>query len=169
LLIIEFCKNGTTNIYIPTPVQQYYDMGLDDPLPSFSMRAFNVGTMICDHLKNLLEDYIDNNRTVCSCTNLDCLLLLIYELEITYMPVDDSSNIIHAATPLTLDHHSDLCPLFKTRAMNRAITHINRPSRGQISFQPALVYDFNIDASCIQMHVNWQADEILDTDEIATI
>jgi hypothetical protein len=162
-------KNGTTNIQIPMPVQQYYDMALDDPFPSFSMQAFNVGTMIRDHLKNLLEDYVDNNRTVCPCTNLDRLLLLIYELEITYMPVDDSGNIIRTATPLTLDQHSDLCQLFKTCAMNCAITHINLPSRGQISFQPALVHDFIIDALCIQMPVNWQADNILDTDEITTI
>jgi hypothetical protein len=132
------------------------------------MRTFNVGTMICDHLKNLIEDYVDNNWTVCSCTNLDRLLLLIYELEIIYVPIDNDGNIIRTAAPLTLDQHADLCPLFNTRAMNRAIAHINWPSRGQISFQPALVYEFNIDVSCIQMPVNWQADKILDTDEIVT-
>ena len=114
--------------------------------------------MIRDHLKDLIEDYVDNNRAICSCTNLDRLLFLIYELEITYMPIDNDGNIIHTATPLILDRHADLCPLFKTRVMNRAVTHINRPSRGQISYQPALVYEFNIDASCIQMPVNWQAD-----------
>jgi hypothetical protein len=30
-------KNRTMNIQIPMPVQQYYDMTLDDPFPSFSM------------------------------------------------------------------------------------------------------------------------------------
>jgi hypothetical protein len=144
-------KDRTTHIQIPTPVQQYYNMTLDDPFPSFSMRTFNAGAMIRDHLKNLIEDYIDNNRTVCSCTKLDRLLLLIYELEITYVPIDYDGNIIHTTTPLILDRHADLCPLFKTHAMNHAITHINRPSRGQIRFQPALVYEFNTDASCIQM------------------
>jgi hypothetical protein len=67
-------RNGTMNIQIPMPVQQYYDMTLDDPFPSFSMQAFTIGTMIRDHLKNLIEDYVDDNRTVCSCTNLDHLL-----------------------------------------------------------------------------------------------
>jgi hypothetical protein len=53
--------------------------------------------------------------------------------------------------------------------MNRATAQLNRPSRGQISFQPALACEFNIDASCVQMPVNWQAEKILDTDEIATV
>jgi hypothetical protein len=85
------------------------------------------------------------------------------------MPIDSNGNILHTITPLILDQHTDLCPLFKMRAMNRAIAQLNRPSRGQISFQPALAYEFNIDASCIQMPVNWQAEKILATDEIATI
>jgi hypothetical protein len=133
------------------------------------MQTFNVGTMIRDHLKNLIEDCVDNNQTACTCTNLDRLLLLIYELEISYIPVDDNGNVDRTATPLILDRRSDLCPLFKICAVNRAIAHINRPSHGQISFQPALVCDFNVDASHIQMSLNWQVDKILDTDEIATI
>jgi hypothetical protein len=111
---------------------------------------------------------VDNNQAICTCTNLERLLLLIYELEITYMPVDIDGDVVNTATPLILDRHTDLCPLFKIRAMNCAIAHINRPSRGQISFQPALVYYFNIDASSIKMPVNWQMDEILDTDEISS-
>jgi hypothetical protein len=144
-------------------------MTLDDPFPSFSMQSFNVGTMICDYLRNTIEDYVDNNQTACSCTNLDRLLLLIYELEITHMPIDNDGNVMYTATPLVLNRHTDLCPLFKTRAMNPAITQLNRPSRGQISFQPAFTYKFNIDVSCIQMPINWQTEKILDTDEMATI
>ena len=52
------------------------------------MRSVNIGTMICDHLKNLIEDYVDNNQAICICTNMECLLLIIDELEITYMPID---------------------------------------------------------------------------------
>ena len=73
------------------------------------------------------------------------------------------------AAPLILDRHTDLCPILKNRAMNRAIAHINWPSRGQISFQPALVYNFSIDASSIRMPINWQVDGILDTNEIASV
>jgi hypothetical protein len=124
------------------------------------MQSFNVGTMIRDHLKNLIEDYVDNNQAICTCTNLERLLLLIYELEITYMPVDTDGNVINTATPFILDRHTDLCPLFKIHAMNHAIAHINWLSRGQISFQRALVYYFSIDASSIKMPVNWQMDEI---------
>jgi hypothetical protein len=112
---------------------------------------------------------MDNNRTICTCTNMERLLLIIYELEITYMPADTDGNIVNTATPLILDRHTDLCPMLKNRAMNCAIVHINRPSRGQISFQPALVYNSSIDASRIRMPINWQVDEILDTDEIAFV
>ena len=96
-------KHGTTEIQIPIPVQQYYDMTLDDLFSSFSMQSFNVGTMIQDHLKNLIEDYVDNSRAICTCTNLERLLLLIYELEITYMPFDIDDNVVNTATPLILD------------------------------------------------------------------
>ena len=96
-------KNQTTDVQIHIPVHQYYDMTLDDPFPSFSVRSFNVGTMIRDYLKNLIEDYVDNNQTTCSCTNLDRLLLLVYELEITYTPIDHAGNVMHTATPLILN------------------------------------------------------------------
>jgi hypothetical protein len=114
-------ENGTANIQIPAPVQQYCDAALDDPFPSFSMRTFNVGAMIRDHLKNLIEDCVEKNWTTCTCTNLDRLLLLIYELEISCMPVDNDGSIDRTATPLILDRHLDLCPLFKIHAMNRAM------------------------------------------------
>lgn len=162
-------KHGTTEIQIPIPVQHYYDTTLDDPFPSFSMWSVNIGTMICDHLKNLIEDYMDNNQTVCTCTNMERLLLIIYELEITYMPADADGNIASRVTPLILDWHTDLCQMLKNRAMNRTLAHINQPSRGQISFQPALVYNFSIDALSIRMPINWQVDEILDTNEIASV
>ena len=94
--------------------------------------------MIRDHLKDMVEDYVDNNQGRCSCTNLNRLMLLLFELEITYVPIDDNGDILHTAAPLILDRHTDLCPLFKTRAMNRAMEDINRPSHAQIGFPPAL-------------------------------
>ena len=74
------------------------------------------------------------------------------------MPVDSNGDVDRAGTPLILVQHSDLRPLLKLHAMNHAIVHIDRPSGGQISFQPALVYTFNIDASHVQMPLNWQVD-----------
>lgn len=82
------------------------------------------------------------------------------------MPVNDNGDILRTAVPLILDRHADLCPLFKIHAMNRAIADINRPSHEQISFQPALIYDFHVDASCVQMPTNWLADQIMDMDEM---
>ena len=162
-------KNGTTTIQIPIPTQQYYDMALEDPYHSFSMRTFNVGAMIRDHLKDTIEDFVDNDQNHCSCMNLNHLTLLLFELEITYMPIDDNGNILRTADPLILDQHTDLCPLFKVHAMNRSIADLERQSHEQISFQPALVYNFQVDASGIQMPNNWLVDQIMNADEISTI
>ena len=76
----------------------------------------------------MVEDYVDNNQGRCSCTNLNRLMLLLFELEITYVPIDVDGDILHTAAPLILDRHMDLCPLFKIRAMNCAVADINRPS-----------------------------------------
>ena len=96
-------KNGTAKIQIPIPTQQYYDATLKDLFESFSMQTFNVGAMIRDHLKDMVEDYVDNNQGRCSCTNLNRLMLLLFELEITYVPIDGDGDILHTAAPLILD------------------------------------------------------------------
>jgi hypothetical protein len=162
-------KNGTATIQIPIPTQQFYNIALEDPYRSFSMRTSNVGTMIRDHLKDLIEDFIDNGQSHCSCPNRDRLLLLLYALEITYLPIDGDGNILHTADPVILNRHTDLCELFKVRAMNRSITDLERVSQEEISFQPALVYNFQVDASAVRMPDNWQADQIMNADEISTI
>jgi hypothetical protein len=96
-------RDGITKIQIPIPTQQYYNMTLENPFESFSKRTFNIGAMIRDHLKDMVEDYVDNNQGRCSCTNLNRLMLLVFELEITYVPIDDDGDILHTAAPLILD------------------------------------------------------------------
>ena len=162
-------KNGTTAIQIPIPTQQYYDMALEDPYRSFSMRTFNAGAMIRDHLKDVIEDFVDNGQNHCCCTNLNRLTLLLYTLEITYLPIDDDGNTLRTAEPLILNRHTYLCPLFKVHAMNRSIADLKRQSHEEISFQPALVYNFQVDASGVQMPDNWLVDQVMDADEISTI
>ena len=142
---------------------------LEDPYRSFSMRTFNVGAMIRDHLKDAIEDFVDNGQNHCSCTNLNRLTLLLYALKITYLPIDDDGNILRTADPLILNLHTDLCPLFKVHAMNRSIADFERQSHEEISFQPALVYNFQVDASGVQMPANWLVDQIMNADEISTI
>ena len=53
--------------------------------------------------------------------------------------------------------------------MNRSIADLKRLSQDEISFQPALVYNFQVDASAVQMRDNWLVDQIMDADEISTI
>jgi hypothetical protein len=95
-------------------------------------------------------------------------LFIIDKLEITYLPIDSNGDVDCSGTPLILGRRSDLRQLLKTHTMNRAIAQINRPSGGPISFQPALVHHFNINASHVEMPPNWQVDKVLDADEIAT-
>jgi hypothetical protein len=77
-------------------------MNLIDPFTLSSMQEFNVGTMICEYLKNLVEDYINSNRTICTCTDLDHLLLIINKLEITYMLVNGNGDVDGAGAPMIL-------------------------------------------------------------------
>jgi hypothetical protein len=161
-------KQGSVHIQIPIRTQLFYDDRLVDPFPTLCLLILNIGPMIRGGLKNQIEDYINNNKSICSCTNLPCLMLIIDDLEITYLSVDNNGNIDNAGGPQILGRCSDLCQLLKIRAMNRSIVNINRPGAGQISFQPALGYVFLIDATHIQMPANWQTSKVLDADEIAT-
>ena len=99
---------------------------LEDPYRSFSMRTFNVGAMIRDHLKDVIEDFVDNGQNHCSCSNLDRLILLLYALDITYLPIDNDGDILCTAEPLILNRHTDLCSLFKAHAMNRSIADLKK-------------------------------------------
>jgi hypothetical protein len=162
-------KNGTANIQVPLPVQLYYDIALDDPFSALSLRAMSVGTVIRDYLKNLIADYDNNNRTMCTRTDLSRLLPIIDELEITCVSVDSNGDVDHTGAPKIFCRRLDPHQLLKIHAMNCSIVNISRPSGGQISFQPALVCTFKIDVLHIQMSSTWQTDKVLDRDEIATI
>jgi hypothetical protein len=89
-------------------------------------------------------------------------------LEITYVSVNGNGGVDRTGTPQILGRRLDLHQFIKLHAMNRAIVNINRSSGGQISFQPALGYTFKMDASHIQMPINWQTNKVLDANEIAT-
>jgi hypothetical protein len=161
-------ENDTANIHVPIPLQLIYDIAHPNPFEPLAMQDFNAGTIMRDYLNNLIEGDINNNRSICTCTDLDSLLFIIDELKITYLPIDSNGDVDRSGTPLILGRRSDLRPFLKTHTMNRAIAQINWPSGGPISFQPALVYTFNVEASHVEMPPNWQVDKVLDADKIAT-
>jgi hypothetical protein len=110
-------KNGTTNLQLPLSVQLHYDITLEDPFSALSLRAMSIGTVIHDSMKNLIEDYVNDNQTICTWTNLSYLLLIIDELEITYMSVDSNGDVNCTGTPEILGRCSDLRQLLKIHAM----------------------------------------------------
>jgi hypothetical protein len=162
-------ESGTANVHVPLPHQLFCDMAHPDPFDKLAMRECNAGTIIRDYLRNLIEDYINDNRSICTCTDLERLLFILDELEITCLPIDGNGDVDRSGAPLLLDQHLDLRQFLKTHTMNHAITQINQPSGGPISFQPALVHTFNFEASHVEMPPNWQVDKVLDADKIATI
>jgi hypothetical protein len=160
-------EHGTSYIHLPLPLQLFCNMTHPDPFVPFGMQEFNVGAAIHDRPKNLIEVYVANNASICTCTDLERLLFIIEELEITYLPINSNGDINRAATTLVLIRCSDLRQLFKTHVMKSATVQIKRPSDGPISFQPAFMCTYKINASHIEMPLNWQMDKILDADEIA--
>jgi hypothetical protein len=140
-------EHGTASVHIPLPLQLIYDMTHADPFVPFDMQDFNVGVLICEGLKSLIESYITDNRSVCSCTDIERLLLIVEELEVTYLPIDSNGDVNRSGTPLVPTRHSDLRQLFKTHVMRSAMAQIKRPSDGPITFQPAFICTFKINVS----------------------
>jgi hypothetical protein len=77
-------------------------MAHPEPFVPLAVREFNAGTMIHDGLKSLIEEYVGNNRSVCTCTDLERLLFIIEELDVTYLPINGNGDINQVATPLVL-------------------------------------------------------------------
>jgi hypothetical protein len=124
--------------------------------------------VIREGLKNMIESFIDNNDTIISCTDMDCLLLIVGELEIMYLPVDNNGDVDRSCTPLVLTRGSDLRSLFKDIVIRSTMNQIKRPNSGPITYQKEFVYIFSMNASHIKMPPNWQRDKVLDADEIAS-
>ena len=83
------------------------------PFVALSARRFNVGILIREGLKELDESVINMNSTALSCTDTERLLLIVEEIEISYLPLNDTGDIDQSATPLVLHRSSDLCEIFK--------------------------------------------------------
>jgi hypothetical protein len=118
-------ENETITIQLPNLVQLSYDNDLEDPYPTLGLRIASIGTQIRDGLKNLIEDYINDNRTTCSCTDLPHLLLIIDDLEITYLSINSKGNVDCMGAPQILGRHTDLRQVLKLHAMNRAVANVN--------------------------------------------
>jgi hypothetical protein len=109
----------------------------------------HVAALIRDGLKNQVDDLIAHNGI--ASTHLSRIMLIINELEITYLSIDSNGKVDNAAGPQNLGRCSDLRLHFKVRALNHAHVNIVPPGTGMTSFQPRLGYTFLIDADHVKM------------------
>jgi hypothetical protein len=85
------------------PLQVFQDMNAADPFIPMNVRRFNAGKLIREGLKSQIESMIKKNPTIVSCTDVDCLLLIVEEMDIAHFPINRDGNVERSATPLALN------------------------------------------------------------------
>jgi hypothetical protein len=130
-------------------------MTIADPFAALSIQRFNAGIFIREGLKNWIEFVVTKHPDIISCTDMERLLLVVEEMEITYLPLNDTGDIDRSATPLVLDRSSDLCEIFKDHVIRTMTNQFKRPFDKPIIFHPQFVYTFQIDTSHIKMPPHW--------------
>jgi hypothetical protein len=94
--------HGNQTIHVNMPLQVIHDMNTEDPFIPMNVRRFNAGILIHEGLKSQIESIIEKNPTLVSCTDVDRLLLIVEEMEITYFPLNRDGDGDRSATPLVL-------------------------------------------------------------------
>ena len=140
-------------------------MTLEDknPLDTMQPRKSNVAMSIREELKFQIEEIVKASPDAASCMDINRLLLMVEEMEITYFPLQSDGKVDRAAVPLVLDRNSDLTKIFKAHVIYTTAVQLLRPSTGPICFNKQFVYNFQVDASHIMMPPRWTSG-IVDTD-----
>jgi hypothetical protein len=143
--------DSSNEIHVHIPLNVFYDMDAEDPFIRMSVRKSNIAISIREGLKNRIESMVKSNAATVSCTDIDRLLLVVEEMEITYFPLQDDGSVDRTAIPLVLDRNSDLTKIFKEHVIHTTTGQIMQPSPGVITFAKQFVYGFRIDALRITM------------------
>jgi hypothetical protein len=151
--------HGNQTVHVNMPLQVFHDMNAADPFVPMNVRRFNAGMLIREGLKSQIELMIEKNPTIVSCTDMNRLLLIVEEMDITYFPINRDGDVDRSATPLALNQSSDLCTLFKDHVIRTTVNQDKRHSTGPITFHPQFVHVFQMDASHVKMLPHWQRDE----------
>jgi hypothetical protein len=105
--------DDSDEIHVHTQLNVFYDMEAEDPFGRMRPRKSNIAISICEGLKNEIESMVKSNAAAVSCTDINCLLLMVEEMEITYFPLQDDGSVDRTAAPLVLDRNSDLTQIFR--------------------------------------------------------
>jgi hypothetical protein len=120
-------NDGSQPVYVSILLQIFHNMNVADPFVALSVQRFNGGILILEGLKSWIESVINKNPTVLSCTDIERLSLVVEEMEISYLPLNDTGDIDRSATPLVLHRSSDLCEIFKNHVIRTTTNQIQQP------------------------------------------
>ena len=99
--------NGSNEIHVRVPLNVFYDLEDENPLDAMQPQKSNVAMSIREELKFQIEEIVKASPDAASCTDINRLLLMVEEMEITYFHF----------IPMVLDRNSNLTQIFKEHAM----------------------------------------------------
>ena len=162
--------NHSREVHVHLPLGTYYDLKSPRPMSTLRVRKSNIAMHIREDLKCQIQRVIDNNPEHVVCTDIERLLLMVEEMEITYLPLQERGktpgNVDRNATPLILDRSSDLSEIFKDHTVYTTMIQLSQEEDGPIAFNEEFVYNFRVDTSCVTMPQSTNGR--MDADEISS-
>ena len=147
--------NHSREVHVHLPLGTYYDLKSPRPMSTLRVRKSNIAMHIREELKCQIQKVIEDNPEHVVCTDIERLLLMVEEMEITYLPLQErgktAGNVDRNAAPLILDRSSDLSEIFKDHAIYTTMIQLSQEEDGPIAFNEEFVYNFRVDTSCITM------------------
>ena len=159
--------NDSNEIHVRVPISVFYDTKAEHPLDAMRPRKSNVAMSIREELKCQIEEIVQASPDAASCMDISCLLLMVEEMEITYLPLQSDGRVDREAVPLVLDRNSDLTEIFTNHAIHTTAVQLMQRSDGLISFNEEFIYTFQVDASHIVMPPR-STSGMIDADEISS-
>ena len=143
-------------IHVQLPVGTYYDLKNPRPMSTLRICKDNIVMHIREEIKCQIQKVVEGNPTHVVCTDIEHLLLIVEEMEITYLPLQErgsktAGNVDRNATPLILDRSSDLSEIFRDHVVYTTMIQLSRDEDGPIAFNEEFVYNVRVDTSCITM------------------
>ena len=85
--------NGSNDIHVRVPISAYYDPEDENPLDAMQPRKSNVAMSIREELRFQIEEIVKASPDAASCTDINRLLLMVEEMEITHLPLQSDGRV----------------------------------------------------------------------------
>ena len=110
-------NNYSRAIHVRLPLSVYYDVNSSRPMRTLQIHKSNIAIHIREEIKSQIQTYIEDNPEYIVCTDIERVLLMVEEMEITYFPLQEDGktpgNVDRKATPLILGRSSDLSEILR--------------------------------------------------------